>query len=351
MKRQHDAGQRTVRRPTPEATARVGVTLVIPAVLRSLGADPAEVLAESGFDPKFFDDPDNRISLATRDRLVARCAARTGCAHFGLLVGQQGGLHSLGVLGLLVKYSPNVRAALQSLVRYLHLQVRGDVLTLAVDGDLAMLSYAPCQTEHGVADQVGDSALAVAFNIMRDLCGQEWKPIEVRFVHRKPRDVMPFRRFFSAPLRFNAEQYSLVFSGAWLSHPLPETNVAPHRMLQKQVDTIEARDGKDFVEQVRGVLRSALITGQGKAGQVAALFSMPSYTLARRLEESGVGFHTLVDETRFEIAQQMLETSDMDVSTIAASLDYANASAFTRAFRRWSGTTPAQWRATHGAAS
>ena len=74
-------------------------------------------------------------------------------------------------------------------------------------------------------------------------------------------------------------------------------------------------------------------------------------TLYRRLDAFGVGFRELVDEGRFEIARQMLGDSAMDVSQIAALLDYADASAFTRAFRRWSGTTPARWRATRGRAA
>jgi AraC-like DNA-binding protein len=349
MKR--DAAQRTVRRPTTEATVRIGGTLAIPAVLRDLGADPADVLAECGVDLKLFDDPDNRIPYAVRSRLLGHCVARTGCPHFGLLVGQQGGLHSLGLVGLLVKYSPDVGSALRSLVRYLHLHVRGAVTTLAADDTLAVLAYEIYQTQAAATDQVGDGAVAVMFNVIRELCGQEWKPIEVRFVHRRPMDLGPFRRYFGTPLRFDAEQYAVVFSKEWLNRRLPDTDVALRRLLQEQIETLEARHGDNFPEQVRSVLRSALITGHAKEEQVAALFSMPSYTLSRRLQEFGVGFQTLVDETRFEIARQMLESSAIDVSAIAALLDYANASAFTRAFRRWSGTTPAQWRVTHGGAS
>jgi len=99
------------------------------------------------------------------------------------------------------------------------------------------------------------------------------------------------------------------------------------------------------------VLRRALVTGQARAGQVAALFSMHARTLNRRLNEFGTGFQELVDEGRFEIARQLLEDSAMEVRQIAAVLDYADASAFTRAFRRWSGTTPARWRATRGYAA
>jgi AraC-like DNA-binding protein len=186
----------------------------------------------------------------------------------------------------------------------------------------------------------------VLFNTMRTLCGAAWKPDEIQFAHRKPENVGPFRRFFRAPLIFDAEQYAVVFAADWLKCSLPGADAELHRLLQKQIDALETRHGDDFPEQVRSVLRSALITGYGKADQVAALFSMHARTLNRRLNAFGIGFQELVDEGRFEIARQMLEDSAMPVSQIAAMLDYADASAFTRAFRRWSGTTPARWRAT-----
>jgi len=328
-----------------EGTVRIGATLVLPAVLRSLGANPAEILAEAGFDLTLFNDPDNQLSLAARNHLLAHCASRTGCRHLGLLIGQHGSLHSLGLIGLLVKYSPDVRTALRSLVRYMHLHVRGAVTTLAVDSDSAMLGYEIYQPNVEAIDQVGDGALALMFNIMRGLCGPEWKPVEVRFAHRRPEDVGPFRRFFRASLRFDAEQYMLVFSADWLNRRLPDADPELRRLLQQQIDVLEARHGDDFPEQVRSVLRTALVTGHGTADQVAALFSMHSRTLNRHLNALGTGFRQLVDESRFEIARQMLEDSAMEVSQIAAVLDYADASAFTRAFRRWSGTTPARWRA------
>ena len=274
----------------------------------------------------------------------------TGCQHFGLLVGQQGGLHSLGLVGLLVKYSPDVGTALRSLVRYTASSCPRRETTLAVDGDSATLSYDIHQPRVEATDQTGDGALATLFNIMRTLCGPDWKPVEIQFAHRKPENVGPFRRFFRAPLIFDAEQYAVVFAADWLNRSLPGADAELHRLLQKQIDALEARHGDDFPEQVRSVLRTALVTGHAKADQVAALFSMHARTLNRRLNAFGIGFQELVDEGRFEIARQMLEDSAMPVSQIAAMLDYADASAFTRAFRRWSGTTPARWRATGGGA-
>jgi len=333
---------------TGEATLRVGATMALPAVLRSLGADPVMVITEAGLDISLFDNPDNLISYAARGRLVSYCVARTGCQHLGLLIGQHAGLDSLGLVGLLVKYSPDVGTALRSLVRYLHLQVRGAATTLAVVGDTAMLGYEIHQPLVEATDQVGDGAVALLCNILRALCGPEWIPVEVRFAHRKPRDVAPFRRFFRAPLRFDAEENALVFSADWLGRSLPDTDPQLSRLLQRQIDALEVRHGDDFPEQVRSVLRSAIVTGHGRSDQFAALFSIHARTMNRHLNEFGTGFQELLDECRFEIARQLLEDSAMEVVRIAAMLDYADASAFTRAFRRWSGTTPAHWRSTRG---
>jgi AraC-like DNA-binding protein len=337
--------RQTGKRGATEGWVRIGGALAIPVVLRSLGADPNEVLAEAGFDPELFDDPDSLVSYAARGLLLDHCVTRTGCRHFGLLVGQQGGLHSLGLVGLLVKYSPDVETALRSLVSFFHLHVHGAVISIEVHGNVAVLNYGIYESRVKATDQIGDGAVAVMFNIMRALCGPDWKPIEARFAHRKPEDVRPFRQFFCAPVRFFAEENAVVFSADWLTRPLPGTDPELHRVLQKQVDALAARHSADFAEQVRSVLRTALLTSHAKADEVAALFSIHSRTMHRRLKAFDTSFQELVDESRFEIARQMLEASAEDVSEIAASLNYADASAFTRAFRRWSGTTPAAWRA------
>jgi len=327
---------------TQKATARIGSVLAIPAVLRSLGADPAEVLAEQGLEPTLFDSPDNRISQAARSRLLAHCAARTGCPHFGLLVCEQVGLSSLGLVGLLARYSPDVETALRSIARYLHLHSHGAAMELVVDGEQAMLTLG--LPDFVAAEQLGDGGTAMLLNIMRDLCGRSWAPAEASFAHRQPDDVEPYRRVFHAPLRFDADRYGLVFAARWLGRQLPEVDDALRRLLQQQVDALEARHGDDLPAQVRSVLQSALMTGDASAGSVGALFSMHSRTLHRHLADFGTSFRALVDETRFEIARQMLADSSFEVRRIADMLGYADASAFTRAFRRWSGTTPALWR-------
>ena len=335
------------KRPgTPGDMLRIGATMGVPPVLCSLGLVPAEVFSAGGFDQGLFDDPDNLISFTARNRLLEHCAAMSGCEHFGLLSGQQGGLHSLGLVGLLVKYSPDVGAALAKLVRYFHLHAHGATLNLEVQGGTAILGYQIQQGGAGTNKQVGDGAIAGLFNILRELCGPDWKPTEVWAMHRKPRNIEPYKQLFKAHLQFNAEQNAIVLHASWLAKPLPEVHADVRKMVQKQVDTLASRHRDDFPEQVRAVLRASLLSGDAKAARVAALLSIHPRTLNRRLNVYGLGYQALLDESRFEMARQMLKDSDLTISEIALALLYADARSFIQAFRRWSGETPARWRAT-----
>ena len=219
------------------------------------------------------------------------------------------------------------------------------MIDLAVDGHSAMLTWHVDQPGVEAIDHVGTAAVATMHNIMRELCGPDWRPTEAWFAQARPADAGPFRRFFRVPLRFDAEQYALVFHAGYLKHRLPGIDDELRRLLQGQVESLERRHGDDFPAQVRSVLHTALMTGHAKAEQVAAIFGMHSRTLNRRLNAFGVAFQQLVDESRFEIARQMLEYSAIEVGQISDLLGYAAPGVFTRAFRRWSGTTPVEWRA------
>jgi AraC-like DNA-binding protein len=334
-----------------EPTVRVGGALAIIDLLGDFGIDAVEALAEAGIQPKLLEDPDNLITYRARGRLMAGAARRTGCPHFGLLVGQRMNLQSLGLVGLLARSSLDVESALRSIVNYLHLHSRGASMGIDVDASLAILSYDAHEASVEGADQTGDGAVAMMLNVMRALCGPRFMPVEARFAHRRPEDVRPFRKFFQVPVRYDAERYALVFSSDWLHESGTGSDPELRRLLQKQIDALGVKYSYDFRESVRSVLRSALLTGHASADEVAALFSMHTRTLGRRLDDFGTCFQELVDEGRYEIARQMLEYTALDVGEIAIALGYTRPSAFARAFRRWSGTTPALWRANRTRAS
>jgi len=341
------AGTPSLRHGVQEPTLHVGAFSHIPEVLRSLGADPAQVCAVAGFDVRLFDNPSNQVSYRAATHLFRVCQEQTGNPHFGLLHGQRCGLDILGFVGLLVKYSTDVRAALHTLVRHMHLNIRGAVTTISEDDKLAVFSYEIYAPGAEVTDQIGDASLATMFNVMSALCGPHWKPIEVRFAHRRPSDLAPYHRFFQAPLRFEMDSNSLVSAASWLDRPLPAVDPELDRLLQEKTAALEAQYRDEFPEIVRGILRSGVLSGRASADKVASLLSMHSRTMHRHLTAAGTNFRALLDECRYEIARQMLEDTDQDVGQIAYMLDYADTSAFARAFRRWSGTTPSGWRTRH----
>jgi AraC-like DNA-binding protein len=102
-----------------------------------------------------------------------------------------------------------------------------------------------------------------------------------------------------------------------------------------------------LIEGVRRVLRTELLKDTCSVAAIACLFSMHRRTLHRHLRTEGVAFRQVANEIRFEIACDLLANTEMTLGQIAAALRYSEPSAFTRAFRRWSGQTPSAWRSDH----
>ena len=337
---------RSALQPVTEGCIRVAPLCAVPDLLRSFRLEPAEVFAGTGLDPAVLDDPDNPIAFASAAQLICNCVAKTGCEHFGLLLGQQNGPTTLGLIGLFMQQSVDVGSALRSVVDYLHLHDRGGVASISVHEEAARLGYAVAEPGVTGSDQIADVAIGVCCNIMRGLCGADWAPSEVLLARRRPASTHPYRRFFRAPLRFDAAENALMFPATWLHHPLPEADPGLRKIIQREVEWLDIRYGADFPAKVRRVLRTWLVTGEISADRVAALFAMHRRTLGRHLKAAGTTFEALVDEVRYTAARQLLADTDMPVRQIAGILGYSDVTALTRAFHRWSGTSPAHWRST-----
>jgi AraC-like DNA-binding protein len=327
-----------------EGSVRIATIAAIPLVLEQLGYDPTAVMRECDFDISLFDAPDNVITFYDRSRLIQRCVETTGCSHFGLLIGQHIGPSALGLIGFLIQHSPDVATALQSLVHFFHLHVHGAVVHLERDNGSVFLGYSIHEPNVVAHQQIEDGAVAGMFNILRRLCGPSWKPDAVHFSHENLADSRIYKQFFNVPLKFDVERSGILFSAHWLQTPVAGADPDLYRYLHKQIDELNHQYGNDFAEQVRRVLHSALYAQRATADHIAAVFSIHPRTLNRRLRSCGTSFQELADQSRFEIAQQLLENSSMQLNQIAATLNYSDASAFSRAFRRWSGMTPALWR-------
>ncbi len=323
-----------------EASQRVGPLTVIPALLRELGVEPADVLREAGLDAAALGTPENRIPYVTMGKLLQCCAVRTGCPHFGLLAGQRTSLSQLGLPGELLRCSPTLRVALRTFAVYHHLNSEGMATLVREEDGMAAVGTAIYQKGSQFVEQVYDGVIAMACNVMREICGSRWSPEKVLICRARPADVAPYRRFFQAPCRFDSEQTVMFFPAHLLDRRMPEANPKRFKELEAQAQA----EGLGLPIQLRRALRTLLLVGRSSGDEVAGILSMHRRTLNRRLKAEGTTFQAILDEVRFEAACQLLDTTSISLTDIAGSLGYAESSAFSRAFQRWSGAPPSARR-------
>jgi AraC-like DNA-binding protein len=332
-----------------EGSLRMAPFMQIPGLLAKFGLDAGLIIHEAGLAPSLFDDPENTIAFADLGRLFLHCAERCDCPYFGHLVGENAGLDKLGLIGQLARQAPDVGAALNSLILYLHLHDRGAVPALWLCEDRVVVAYVLYQPEIPGIEQVYDAALAVTHNVIHTLCGPHFQAIEVSLSRPRPNDVGPYQRFYGTRVRFGGERTAVVFSANWLQHPLDGADALLRQQLLDIIAFLDAQGTDDLVGHLRRVLRRILIQG-GAPGDtslahIARLFALHRRTLNRRLRALGTSFKELIEEARYDVARQLLRDTSLPIADVAASLDYSDAAAFTRAFKRWSGVSPGTWRA------
>ena len=335
--------QADLRSPSDEI--RIGPAIPVRELLLEFGVDPAPVLARAAFDPSLLRDPDRRVGFDVMGRLVNEAVATTGCPHFGLLLGQRFSPATIGPVFQLMKHSRSVRDALRALVLRLHVHDRGGAPCVQQTGlhEVALVYGIYHRGDYDLAP-IYDVSLAVVHSFMRELCGPRWKPLRVTFPYRRPANLTPYRRLFGAPLAFDSKHASIVMSERWLDAPIPGADAAVHAALDQLVREKEAAEALPISSRVRRVLRSMVLAGTATAEQVSFVFSTSRRSLHRALAADGTSLQLLINETRFEVARQLLSESDMPAGEIAAALHYSDSSAFSRAFKEWSGTSPREWR-------
>jgi AraC-like DNA-binding protein len=328
----------------PGGYDRVASTLALVPLLKKFQVDLDRLLTESGLPIGLFDHPDNLIPFREGTRLLGLCAEHTRCPHFGLLVGDATPLESFGIVADLMKSAADVRCALQLMCRFMPLTDGGGLLTLSETRHYARFSYTVYEPGVERAELLGDNVVAAACNVLRTLCGRKWRPREILLSRSPPADIQVYAEIFKAPLRFDVEQSMVVFDRAWLDTPLATADPARSRILEARARALQASETGNLVAQVRRVVRRQLLAGTCSMQSVAGELGMHRRTLDRQLQRFGASFKALSDEVRYEVSRQLLADTALPVTAIAQSLHYADPSAFTHAFRRWSGTTPTRWR-------
>jgi AraC-like DNA-binding protein len=179
----------------------------------------------------------------------------------------------------------------------------------------------------------------------------DFAPVEVRFRHPSPERLDEHRRFFRAPIHFDDRVTALVVRRELLAAPLVRSDPGLCAVLERQVHETLARIPKvnALSERVRHLIARDLTTGEPHARAIAAALHMSPRTLQRQLGHEGTTLRALVDDLRRDLAGRYLSERKIAIAEVAFLLGFSEASAFHRAFKRWSGTTPAEYRRTLGA--
>jgi AraC-like DNA-binding protein len=325
---------------------RVAPILAVPALLVEFGVQSQRAFDRAGVDPAAFDDPERRIPLEAAGRLMGACVDLTGCPHFGLLVGERFQLMGFGVLGLLGRNCATVGESLRNLVRYLYVHDRAAAPVLFEPAAGAvMLGYSIYRHDLPAAPQIYDGAIAMAYRVLVELCGPDFRALRVQFSHGRPEDVAAYRRVFRTSVVFDAEASGVVFASHWMQRRIEGADPGVRAFLARAFRTAEKIAALGFAEQVRSVLHQEVLGGTVTAAVVAERLGISERTLRRRLAEESTNLQRLIDETRFELARHLLRNTRLSVAEIAGALRYADANVFSRAFSRWARVSPSRWRA------
>ena len=320
---------------------RVGAFARLPALLRELGTDPAALLAGAGLPRGALDVPDATVPYSSVGMLLELGAARARCAHLGILVGRQWRLEDLGLVGEAVRHSPTIGEALRTLAVHQQLNSGGALAYLLERPAHAELGYAIYRPGMRGTAPMFDSALAAGVAFVRQLAGEDVAPIEVRLPHARPADARPYFQHFRVMPSFDARTASLHFPAALLARPVADADPARRAAALKQIGV---RLAGELVPRAMRALRYLMLNGDVSGEGTARMLAMHRRTFNRRLKERGTTFQFVLDRVRFDAACQLLEETSLSLDDVAGALGYASVSPFMRSFRRWTGTTPGQWR-------
>ncbi len=334
-------------RRLPRGSARIGPIRSLPALLRARGIDPAWVFAQAQIDPSLFDDPENVIAYHDIGRVLAVSAAAMHCPHVGVLIGERCGVADLGLVGSLAAHAADVGTALRDFVRHMPLFDRAAVVSLAVDGDVATFTYTIVEPDIPAPEQIREGSVAIMVHVLRDLCGPSWAPDIVMFPHRLRGPLRPYRRYFRAPVHFGVGIAGIVFPARWLRQAIPNADGTLRYALLTHITAATPASDGPFADQVRRQIQLAMPRARADETVIARALGMDRSTLRRRLMREGSSFRTIVQDIRYQTARHLIHEAGLPLAEIATTLGYAELSVFTRAFRRWAGMTPSEWRRRH----
>jgi len=241
--------------------------------------------------------------------------------------------------------SPTLGAAYERLCRYQRLIHETSRVHLDVESDRAVLRH---QLAGGAAAprQTAEFLLAAWVRAGRVITGIDWAPDEVHFAHSAPADATDHARFFRTDVHFGMGENALVLPRRLLETSCTRADPALVAVLDRYAADRLAQmpQSHGIADRVRSELVDQLRGGEPSASRLAARLKMSVRSLNRLLAAENTSYQQLLDRLRRDLAERHLARQQMSISEVAFLLGYSELSSFHRAFKRWTGRTPAQFR-------
>lgn len=340
----------TVRKPvgaghgTAGERAHLSAFSGIPDLLESFDIPSASLLKRYGWTDADLCDPDCTGSFRDMSRLLEDCMRATRCPYFGLLLGCTAGLSSLGLVGRLARHSPTVGEGLAVLGEYFSLHDTGGNVDVTIESGSATLTYTLHATGIAAPDQVHDFLAGTMVNVLRQLCGADWRPSLVMLPRKRPSRLAQYRTSLGDSLQFDSARTAVVFPVRRLEQPVAGADPLLRRLLLREVCAGFENQGPMVRADVRRAIVALLHERRCSRREVAGALGLHERTLCRCLQASGTTFQQILDEVRSELAEQLLRNTHAPMSEISRELGFRSPTVMARAFRRWHGISPREYR-------
>lgn len=330
------------------AAATIAATVLqsFDARLTGSGVDARALGRACGVSDIAWIDGDVEIPL---DRFVSvlECGAEV-CADpaFGWKAGPDFDLRRLGELGEAVIEAPTLGAALSTFSRYLSVIQTTSELSLTVGAREAVFSYRILDPDIWPRQHDAEFSIAIMLTVMRRALGAAWRPNRLTFEHRPSRAEQGWNEELGAECVFGAETNAIVLPLGALDAPMPAADDREWRRCATSVGRtlIERDQARSIESRVVSAVYAALGKGPVDQASIARRLGLSPRSLHRKLEAEGASFSEVVAHCRFRLAARSLAVTGRSLAQIALDLGYSDQSAFTRAFKHHSGTTPGEYR-------
>lgn len=329
---------------TLQATVSMGWVGTVLAAAERQGVARGALLAQAGIAPEELTAERWPIDHITRLwRAAVHCTQDAG---FGLKAGAGVGPASFNVVSYLLQSAPTLRAALALVQKYQRLISDGGRFQTITGPEACWVVYHPRQGALAFSPHQIEAVLAAVVVFARWVTGSALRPQRVQLSQARIGPLAGYREVFQCPVDFEQAFSGVLLANAQLDAPLPQANAQLAQAHQQQAAArLAALSRQDGLEQTLRMWIASQLQGQAPArAQAARALGLSERTLARRMRAEGLSYSALLDGVRRDAALQAVAQTTRALSDIALALGYAEPSVFTRAFRRWTGATPGQWR-------